>query len=235
MVTPVQGGVSVLVVDDHPVFADALCARLSAEPGLGPVDVAYGTSEALARFLQSPVDVAVVDYVLGDGTGAELAAQIRDTSPATAVVMLSAAHSVDAVIESLTGGARAWLSKTVDTALLVRVMHRVRAGQMWLDPTMLALVLPRLLEMAFTPRFDALAALTAREREILTCLGDAMDRREVAARLGISENTVRTHIQNLLAKLEVHSTVEAVSLMLRNQPRDPDPEAVDANGVVPAP
>ena len=234
MVAPVEGVVSVLVVDDHPVFADALRARLSAEPGLGPVDVAYSTSEALVRLLSGPVDIAVVDYVLSDGTGAELAAQIRDASPATAVIMLSAAPSVDAVIESLTSGARAWLSKSVDTALLVRVMHRVRAGQMWLDPTMLALVLPRLLEMAFTPRFDALAGLTAREREILTCLGDAMDRREVAAGLGISENTVRTHIQNLLAKLQVHSTVEAVSLMLRNEPRDPDPRAVDAGGV-PAP
>ena len=214
-----EGAISVLVVDDHAVFADALRARLAAERDINPVDVAYTAADALQRLRTRPIDVAILDYVLRDGTGAALAAQIRKESPSTTVIMLSASESVDAVIDSLAVGAQAWLSKTVDTALLVRITHRVRAGQMWLDPRVLARVLPRLLEMALTPRVDALAALTVREREILTCLGDAMDRRQVAAHLGISENTVRTHIQNLLAKLGVHSTVEAVSVMLRNGPR----------------
>jgi DNA-binding NarL/FixJ family response regulator len=212
-----EGAISVLTVDDHPVFATALRARLAAERDIHPVQVAYNSAEAMLRMQSSVVHVAILDYVLSDGTGAALAAQIREVSPDTSIVMLSAVDSVDAVIDALAVGASAWLSKTVDTAQLARVVRRVHAGEMWLHPRTLALVLPRLLDMAFAPRDDTLSVLTAREREILEYLGEALDRREIAAKLDISENTVRTHVQNLLGKLGVHSSVEAVSILLRTR------------------
>lgn len=206
---------SVLVVDDHPVFADALGARLAAENGIGPVFRAYTAAEALRRLRQAHIDVAVVDYLLAtDETGSSLARQMRDEWPGTAVIMLSAVDSVDAVVDALAAGARGWLAKTTNVAHLVNVVRRAHSGEMWLDPAVLGRVLPILLADGDA---EVLDALTARELEILHALGDALSRREIATRFGISENTVRTHLQNILAKLGVHSSVEAVSLLLRSR------------------
>ncbi len=231
--------ISVLVVDDHPVFADALGARLAAERGIDPVYRAYTSAEALRRLRHTRVDVAVVDYLLDDDTGSALARRVRDESPDTAVIMLSGVDSVDAVVDALAAGAKGWLPKTVEIAHLVKVVRRARLGEMWLDPAMLARVVPVLLDRG--SQVDPLVGLTGREREVLEAVGEALSRREIADRLGISENTVRTHLQNVLAKLGVHSSVEAVALLLRSQqpfaqpPYPQQPNGQQPNGQQPRP
>lgn len=213
--------ISVLAVDDHPVFADALQARLSSEPDLGPVSVAYSAAEAAARLERAPVDVAILDFRLGDATGANLAQRLRRTVPRTRIVMLTAVESVDSVIDALVSGARAWLPKTVDTDHLVRVIRGVHAGEFWLAPALLGKVIPILLSHALDPAPDPLAVLTAREREVLGCMVEGLNRSEIASRLNMSGNTVRTHTQNLIGKLGAHSSLEAVTIALRsNNNRD---------------
>jgi DNA-binding NarL/FixJ family response regulator len=216
--------ISVLAVDDHPVFVDALQARLSAEPDIGPVSVAYSAGEALARVARSPVDVAVLDFRLGDTTGVVLAERLRRAQPRTRTVMLSAVDSVESVVDALAAGARAWLPKTVDTAHLVRVIRGVHAGEVWIAPPLLGKVIPVLLDRALAPPPDPLAELTAREREVLDCMVEGLSRTEIAARLHMSSNTVRTHTQNLMGKLGAHSSLEAVTIALRTarySTRDP--------------
>jgi DNA-binding NarL/FixJ family response regulator len=207
--------ISVLAVDDHQVFADALQARLSAERDLTPVSVAYSVAEASSRLSRTPVDVAVVDYMLGDGTGAALAEQLRQLSPSTRVVILSATQSLEAVVDGLVAGVRAWLPKTIDLAHLVEVIRGVHVGEMWLEPALLGQVMPALLARAVAPAPDQLAVLTAREREVLDCMIAGLSRAEIAGQLMVSGNTVRTHTQNLIGKLGVHSSLEAVTLALR--------------------
>jgi DNA-binding NarL/FixJ family response regulator len=209
--------ISVLAVDDHQVFADALQARLSIEPDLDPVSVAYSATEASSRLSRTPVDVAVLDYMLGDGTGTDLAERLGQLSPTTRVVILSATQSVEAVADALAAGARAWLPKTVDTAHLVHAIRGVHAGEIWLEPALLGAVMPALLARALPPAPDSLAVLTAREREVLDCMINGLSRAQTATRLGVSGNTVRTHTQNLIGKLDVHSSLEAVTLALRTQ------------------
>jgi DNA-binding NarL/FixJ family response regulator len=217
--------ISILAVDDHQVFADALQARLSVERDLDPVSVAYSVAEASSRLSRTPVDVAILDYTLGDGTGTALAEHLRQLSPSTRVVILTAVQSIDAVVDGLVAGVRAWLPKTVDMAHLVRVIRGVHAGQMWLEPALLGEVMPALLARALTPAPDSLAVLTAREREVLDCMIEGLGRDEIAARLGVSGNTVRTHNQNLIGKLGVHSSLEAVTLALRSQHHLPPPSS----------
>lgn len=209
--------ISVLTVDDHQVFADALQARLSIEDDLDPVSVAYSVADASARLSTTPVDVAILDYMLGDGTGTALAEHLRQLSPRTRVVILTAVRSVEAVVDGLVAGVRAWLPKTVDTAHLVNVIRGVHAGEMWLDPALLGEVMPAMLARALTPTPDLLAALTLREQEVLDCMIAGLSRAEIATTLGVSGNTVRTHTQNLIGKLGVHSSLEAVTLALRSQ------------------
>jgi DNA-binding NarL/FixJ family response regulator len=208
--------ISVLAVDDHQVFADALQARLSAERDLDPVSVAYSVAEASSRLSRTPVDVAVLDYTLGDGTGTALAEHLRQLSPKTRVVILTAGQSIEAVVDGLTAGVRAWLPKTVDLAHLVTVIRGVHAGEMWIEPALLGKVMPVLLARSLSPATDMLAVLTAREREVLDCMICGLSRAEIAVRLRVSGNTVRTHTQNLIGKMGVHSSLEAVTLALRS-------------------
>jgi len=207
--------ISVLIVDDHAVFADAVQARLSAEPDLTPVTVAYGVRQALQRMKASAPDVAIVDLTLGDGSGLDVADEARSLSPGTRIVMLSAADSLDAVVDSLTLGVRGWLPKTIDTEQLIAAVRGVCAGEAWLSPGLLGRVLARLLTATIDPPPEPLAVLTPREREVLDCIAGGLNRGDTAARLGVSINTVRSHTQNLIAKLGVHSTLEAVAMRNR--------------------
>jgi DNA-binding NarL/FixJ family response regulator len=208
-------GISILVVDDHAVFADAVQARLSREPDLGPVTVAYSAAEARAKVRSQPA-VVLLDVALGDDSGLDVAASIRDISPATRVVILTATESVADVVSGLTRGIRGWLPKTIDTEYLVTVIRGVHAGEAWLAPDLLGRVLADLVARTSTPSPDPLSALTAREREVLQCMVDGLTRAEIAEQLHLSVNTVRTHTQNLIAKLGAHSTLESVALALRN-------------------
>ena len=208
--------ISVLVVDDHKVFADALQARLSFEDDLGPIAVAYNSGEALACLSQGSYDVSILDYGLGDETGSELATTLMRSGGSTNVIMLSAVTSMDAVVNSLIAGVRGWLPKMIDTRYLVDAIRGVRAGEMWIDRALLGQVMPALLERLLTPASDPLDVLTPREREVLDGLIGGLSRVEIGVKLNVSSYTVRTHTQNLISKLGVHSALEAVTLALRS-------------------
>ena len=129
--------------------------------------------------------------------------------------MLTAGAAVEDVLTALTRGARAWLPKTIDSDRLVRVVRGVYRGEAWLSPDLLGRVLSELTSRA-SEQHNPLTVLTARESEVLQCMVDGLSRPEIALRLGLSANTVRTHTQNLIAKLGVHSTLESVALALRH-------------------
>lgn len=207
--------ISVLVVDDHAVFADALQARLAREGDLCPVTVAYGARDALATAAAGRSDVVVLDVVLGDGSGLDLIDGIRRVSPDSKIMMLTAATTVDDVVTALIRGARAWLPKTIASDRLVQVVRGVHRGEAWLAPDLLGRVLDELTSRT-VGQPNPLTVLTARESEVLQCMVDGLSRTEIALRLGLSANTVRTHTQNLIAKLGVHSTLESVAVALRH-------------------
>lgn len=213
--------ISVLVVDDHAVFADALQARLSGEPDLAPVGVAYSVAEATTKIAHQRPDVAVLDVRLVDGTGIEIADRARGLSPATQLVMLTATDSIKDVVDAMLLGVRGWLSKTVDTQALVRAIRGVHRGEAWMDPALLGAVLTDLLERLRNPPPDLLSGLTAREREVLDCLADGLRRADIAAQLQVSVNTIRSHIQSVNAKLGVHSTLEAAAFGNRARSQRP--------------
>lgn len=205
---------AVLLVDDHPVFAEALAARLEREPGLTVVPVAHTLTQALAQLAHSRPAVVVLDFALGDQSGLALLDRVRAEHRETRTIVLSAVDSVDAVVEALRRGARAWLPKSVDVAQLVRVVRGVACGEAWIPPALLGPVLTRL--VGPDPGGpDPLAALTSREREVLQCMIDGQSREAIARRLYLSVNTVRTHMQNLLAKLDCHSVLQAVAVAQR--------------------
>ena len=203
----------VLLVDDHPVFAQALAARLGSEPGLAVLPVAHTVGQALAELTRSRPTVVVLDLMLGAESGLTVLERAQ-AYPDTEVIMLSAVDDVEPVVQAVWRGARAWLPKSVDVAHLIRVIHGVARGEAWIPPALLRSVLTRL--TAPEPgEPDPTGALTAREREVLQCMIDGLPRAEIARRLYLSPNTIRTHAQNLLVKLDSHSVLEAVAIAQR--------------------
>lgn len=207
----------VLIVDDHALFAEALSARLSREPDLVILPVAADARRALALTATERPDVVVLDMMLGAENGLDVLDQLRRRHPDVRVVVLSAMSDVDAIVQAVRRGAVGWLSKTESADLVARVIRGAARHGGWVPPDLLGEVLRRLMHDDPRPRGGSvlLGELTPREREVLQCMVDGLNRAEIAERLGLSANTVRTHTQNLLAKLDMHSALEAITLAMR--------------------
>jgi two-component system NarL family response regulator len=219
----------VLIVDDHALFAEALAARLGREPDLVILPVAEDGRRALALAATERPHVVLLDLMLGDENGLAVLERLRERHAEVRVVMLSAMSEVEAIVRALRGGAVGWLSKTESADLVARVVRGAARRGGWIPPDLMGDVLRGLLEEAPEPNAGArlLAGLTPREREVLQCMVDGLNRAEIAARLGLSANTVRTHTQNLLAKLDMHSALEVITLAMRAgmKPSPPDENA----------
>lgn len=161
-------------------------------------------------------EVDVVVMRLADGAGTEEVHEMRQARPEVGVVVIGAAHDSQFIPEAVRAGARGYLAEDCSVEELHTAIKLVAHGDTWLSPTHLTLLVEGLLstETASDPGDDRLASLSEREREILDCLAQGMRRDEIADRLYISPNTVRTHINHLIKKLNVHSALAAVSIIM---------------------
>lgn len=217
--------IRVLIVDDHALFAEALAARLGREPDLVILPIAPDARRALALTATERPHVLVLDLTLGAENGLEVLDRVRDAHSDVRVVVLTAMNDLDAMVQAVRRGAVGWLEKTESADLVARVIRSAARRGGWIPPDVLGEVLRRLLSGDAEPTAGArlLAGLTPREREVLQCMVDGLGRAEIAERLGLSANTVRTHTQNLLSKLDMHSALEAITLAMRAGMRPNDP------------
>jgi two-component system NarL family response regulator len=209
--------IRVLIVDDHALFAQALAARLGREPDLVVLPLAGDIRHALALADTERPTVVLLDMTLGRESGLDVLDRLRDRHPGVRVVMLSAVSGVGPIVQAIRHGAVGWVPKTEGAELVTRVIRSSARRGGWVPPDLLGEVLRRLVSEPAEPvrGNQLLAELTPREREVLQCMVDGLSRAEIAARLGLSANTVRTHTQNLLAKLDMHSALEAITLAMR--------------------
>ncbi|MEO3822318.1 response regulator transcription factor [Actinomadura sp. B10D3] len=208
--------IRVLIVDDHALFAEALAARLGREPDLVILPIAADVRRALALTATERPRVLVLDMTLGAESGLEVLDRVRERHPDVRVVVLTAMSDLDAMVRAVRRGAVGWLEKTESADHVARVIRSAARQGGWIPPELLGEVLRRLaLDGGEQAGAGLLAELTPREREVLQCMVDGLGRAEIAERLGLSANTVRTHTQNLLAKLDMHSALEAITLAMR--------------------
>lgn len=208
--------ISVVVVDGQRTFADALSTRLAAEPGLGTVLVAESVTAARRLLVGRRVDVVLLDSELPGGLpfAAELASAAGGTPGGIRVVMLGAVPEPAQIVVALRSGVSGWVPKEDSVERLLGVVQVVMRGELSLPAAIGGQVLRLLLEHgeAQAPFRNPLARLTPRELEVLTLLAEGISRSEIAQRMHLSAHTIRSHLQNLMAKLGVHSTLEAVAL-----------------------
>lgn len=209
--------IRVLIVDDHRVFAEAIGARLQAEPDLRVVGQANTAAQALDAVETLGPDVVLLDVELGGDDGIDLASRLHATYPSLSIVVVSFLTDPVRVGQAVRAGAAGWVTKDAPTEELLGAIRGVSAGESWIPPRLLTGVLRELL---MTRRLvdedeERLARLTPRERSVLDMMADGLDRSAIAERMFLSTNTVRTHVQNIFAKLRVRSSLEAVALALR--------------------
>jgi DNA-binding NarL/FixJ family response regulator len=175
-----------------------------------------GTLEAVQ---QRKPDVCLLDRYFPGADSMEVVGDLLDASPDTKILVLSADPGIDGVLRALQAGAAGYLHKTRGIAAVTTAIDRVRHGEVVVD---VPRTMPRQRERGRDDLRRLAAYLTSRERDCLGVLVEGLDTSAMAARFGISQATVRTHVQAVLTKLGVHSRLEAASLAVRYQLLGPD-------------
>ena len=207
--------IRVLLVEDHASFREAAASVFEREPDMKVVGQAGSLTEARGKL--DGVDVAVVDLYLPDGRGTTLIEESREASPEAQALVLSASLERAQVARAVEAGAAGVLHKSVGIDQVIDAVRRLRAGETLMPVEEVV----KLLRFAGAKREQehearqAIAELTPREREVLEALSEGIDGKEIAEKLNISVSTERNHTASILAKLGVHSRLQALVFALR--------------------
>jgi NarL family two-component system response regulator LiaR len=215
---PIIRTVRVLLVDDHRLVLEMLADSLALADDVEVVGTATNGAEGVQVAKRERPDVILMDIEMDQMSGIDATRQISQALPNTRVVMLTANDDQATILDAIESGAVGYLTK--DRALVddvVTTVRRAHQGEIMLPPALIG----RLVTSLAARRREqierqALAeALTPREREILELIAEGADNKTIADRLVVSPHTVRTHVQNVLAKLGAHSKLEALTIAAR--------------------
>jgi DNA-binding NarL/FixJ family response regulator len=199
----------VMVVDDHPMWRDAVATDLEAA-GLEVVATAATGTEAINRFRAARPQVVVLDLQIPPPTGVEVTATVLQEDPSARVLILSASGEQDDVLEAVKAGATGYLVKSASRDELIAAVRRVGVGDSVFTPGLAGLVLGEFRRIALDPgpEMPPGEQLTDRETEVLKMVAKGMSYKQIAERLVLSHRTVQNHVQNTLRKLQLHNRVE---------------------------
>ena len=211
------GQISIVVVDDHQVVADALSIVMRGESDLRIVGTAGTIAACLSLTRRTCPDVLLLDVSLPDGNGLTLIPVLKRWCPQTHVLVLTSLEDEVTLLRAVDAGTAGFLAKSAPLAQVLAGIRQAAEGEIVMPPSLLLGLLGRVV-LRRTAKTTAPVdeSLTQREREILRHLAQAASVVDIAAELNIAPITVRTHIRNLLGKLKAHSRLEAVVLALRD-------------------
>ena len=195
----------VLIVEDHRVVAEGLAALINDQGDMSVVGNVGTVGECVPAAADLNPDVVLLDFRLPDGTGPDAASAVRSIRPAAKMIFLTREDTEAARFAAVQAGASAFLHKSRAAAEVVNAIRDVARGKMLITPRTIATLIAK--RRSIEAQLDR---LTPREKEVLRLMAEGHPSREVAARMGISYTTVRTHIRSLGSKLAVHSKLEAI-------------------------
>ncbi|MFC7867859.1 response regulator [Streptomyces murinus] len=210
-----QDPIRVMVVDDHPMWRDAV-ARDLAESGFEVVATAGDGEQAVRRAKAAAPEVLVLDLNLPAKPGVQVCKELVAHNPALRVLVLSASGEHADVLEAVKSGATGYLLKSASTGELLDAVRRTAVGDAVFTPGLAGLVLGEYRRLAAEPvpapdtGTPGAPRLTERETEVLRLVAKGLSYKQIAERLVISHRTVQNHVQNTLGKLQLHNRVELV-------------------------
>ncbi|HEV3231022.1 MAG TPA: response regulator transcription factor [Candidatus Dormibacteraeota bacterium] len=206
----VAGAIRVVLVDDHAVVRQGLRAFLRLQPDIAIAGEADGGPAAVEVVTREHPDVVLMDLVMPAGDGVGAIRRLREIAPATRVLVLSSYVDDAQVFAAIDAGAAGYMLKDVEPEALAEAIREVHRGRPALHPD----VASRLMHRASAPPGSA---LTARERDVLRLIAEGFANKEIGRRLFISEKTVKTHVSNILQKLDVADRTQAALAAVRGR------------------
>jgi DNA-binding NarL/FixJ family response regulator len=197
--------ITCLIADDHEVVREGLRLSLSRSPEIRVVGEASDGASAVAVAERRRPHVVIMDVRMPGMDGLEATKILTERLPQTAVLIFTAYGERSLLGRGLEAGAKGYILKEAPHQTLLRAIQKVANGEGYVDPALMPALLPRERE----------EMLTVREREILQLLADGMSNADVAQKLFISQETVKSHVRHILAKLEADTRTHAVAIALR--------------------
>ena len=209
---------NVLIVDDHALFREGLVSLLDAQPDITVVGEAGSVAEAITLARELGPELVLMDFGLPDGTGLDATQAILAERPETNVVFLTVHEQDSRLFAAIRCGAKGYLLKNVPVSKLLEYLRGVERGEAALSPAMTSQILQEFARggLGRNSDPDEVAELTSRELEVLRELATGASNQEIAQRLVIAENTVKVHVRNILAKLNLKNRREAASYAQRH-------------------
>ena len=200
-----QRRIRILVVDDHPLLRDGIAALISGQADMELVAQASNGSEGIEQFRKYVPDITLMDLQMPETSGIDAIIAIREEAPEARVIVLTTYSGDVQAVRALQAGARAYLLKNLLHRELLATIRTVHAGHKTMSPSIAA-------ELAEQTGEDA---LTARETDVLKLIAAGNANKEIAAQLSITEDTVKSRVKNILAKLRANDRTHAVTIGLR--------------------
>ncbi|HET6625982.1 MAG TPA: response regulator transcription factor [Nocardioidaceae bacterium] len=210
----------IVICDDHRLLLEALATALSGQ-GYTIEAAATTPAEAVRAVALHDPDLLLIDVMFPVGSGLDAAREVARQHPRTKVVMITGTDSVEPLVAALEIGVAGYTRKDQRVEAIAGVLELAVRGEQAIDHELLRKV--RHTPPTIPRQRSAMDQLTSRERHVLSLLVDGMTTEEIVERIGVSRSTVRTHVQNILAKLGVHSRLQAVAaLAVDGSPTVPD-------------
>jgi DNA-binding NarL/FixJ family response regulator len=206
---------TIILADDHHLVREGLRALLDAEPDLSVIGEAANGLEAVQMAEQLVPDMAIVDLMMPDLNGLEVARHLSQQLPSIRIVILSMHANEAYVLQALRNGASAYVLKESRADELVYAVREVIAGRHYLSPPLSERAIESYVQKSQSATLDPYETLTTREREILHLTAQGQSAAEIATRLSVSPRTVETHRSNLIRKLDLHTQTELIRYALR--------------------
>jgi DNA-binding NarL/FixJ family response regulator len=219
--------IRVAIADDHALFREGLRRILSLEKHILVVGEASNGEEALALVDRTRPDILLLDLKMPKTDAMQQLLKIRETSPSTKVMILTAYAEEGNLIDTAKARARGYVLKGVSSPTLMQAIEKVHAGEIWVDRELPARA--EFERIASAQNFDpgppaneTLQSLTKRELEILRLVAEGLTNEEIGKKVFISERTVKTHLVNIFDKLQVNNRFKAALFIMQQPTRPPD-------------
>ncbi len=208
--------IRVMLVDDHALFRKGVASLLATCPDIEVVGEADNGAQAVAKVADLMPDLILMDIQMPEVDGLEATRRIVAAHPYVKIVMLTVAEEDRSLFDAIKAGAQGYLLKKMEPNEFLAMVRGVSRGEAPISRSMASRILGEFGRRVQGPQpEDPTAALTPREREVLQHLTRGSSNKEIANALCVSENTVKNHLKNILAKLHLQNRVQAVAFALR--------------------
>jgi two-component system, NarL family, nitrate/nitrite response regulator NarL len=208
--------VHILLLDDHALFRESVCRLLAAEPGFEVAAHCGTIGEALQILRRKAIDVVLLDFDLGESDGRQFLRLAKDQGFQGKVLVVTAGVDAGVAAELIRSGISGVFRKHDSAALLAQAIRDVMAGKVWLDQAQLQTALRN---EAGVPQQNQTKSFTEWEQQVLSCVFEGLTNKEIAARIGVSESSVKATLQQLFSKTGVRTRSQLVRIVLE-QHRD---------------